>query len=52
LEFGCEHSIELSGSVTFKQPGEYLNFSARFIKSRVLFEEKKQNYEINDFRGR
>jgi len=50
LAFCCEH--ELPGSLPFKQPGEYLNFSAWFIKSRVLFEQKKQNYEINNFRGK
>jgi len=37
---------ELSGALTFKQLGWYLNSSAWFMK-HILFEQKKIKFEIN-----
>jgi len=37
---------ELSGAITFKQLGWYLNCSARFMK-HILFEQEKIKFEIN-----
>jgi len=42
LAFCCEHSNELPGSLTVKQPGEYLNFTAWFIKAEYYLNRKNK----------